>query len=172
MLVFEEKQMIPKNVRNAQTTISSKFNICALYVPTYNSNTSWTHFRSQTWTRPCAGLTWYPMQPTKFVEKDIHITHTKANKKGFMVALACHGKGGKLPALIIFKETSGQLGPWIKKNLVIPANIHVQASTNGWMTTQLYLWWLKNICGPAEAEPTATTTIVGSWSLISHDGWQ
>ena len=83
-------------------------------------------------------------------ESQIRITHAKANKKGFTVALACHGNRGKLSALIIFKEATGQLGPRVKKNLVIPANIQVQASMNDWMTTQLYLWWLKNIYGPDE----------------------
>ena len=43
--------------------------------------------------------------------RTVRIIHTRANKKGFTVALAAKGNGEKLPALVIFKEGNGELGP-------------------------------------------------------------
>ena len=69
----------------------------------------------------------------------IRIVSTKA-KKGFTIALAAKDNGDKLPALVIFKERGGKLGPRVRQSLAIPDNVHVTASTNGWMTAQLYNW--------------------------------
>ena len=94
----------------------------------------------------------FDMVPTRTNDftgtKSIRITSTKAKKKGFTVALAPKGNGDKLPALVIFKERRGELGPRVKKALNIPRNICVKASTNGWMTTSLYYWWLQNVYKP------------------------
>ena len=79
----------------------------------------------------------------------VRIASTKAAKKGYTVALAAKGNGEKLPALIIFKERGGQLGPRVQQSLVIPSNVQVTASTNGWMTASLYHWWLRHIYQPA-----------------------
>ena len=46
--------------------------------------------------------------------------------------------GEKLPAVIIFKERGGVLGVRVKKNLRVPENVRVRASTNGWMTAPEY----------------------------------
>ena len=51
--------------------------------------------------------------------KTVRIGTTKASKKGFTVALAANGAGEKLPALIIFKEKGGKLGPRFSKLLTI-----------------------------------------------------
>ena len=77
--------------------------------------------------------------------KTVRITSTKATKKGFTVALCANGAGDKLAALIIFKEKGGKLGPRVSKDLTFPPNVKVTASTNGWMTSSLYHWWLENI---------------------------
>eukprot|EP00731_Ephydatia_muelleri_P018609 Em0011g649a len=77
--------------------------------------------------------------------RSIRIANTKAAKKGFTVALAAYGCGVKLPALIIFKEKGGKLGPRVSKSLTIPSNVRVMASANGWMTSSLYHWWLRHI---------------------------
>ena len=66
-------------------------------------------FQVTNMTRPCAGLTWWPMQPTTFVEKDSSILHMPKQQERVTVALACHGNGGKLPALLISKE---QVDSW------------------------------------------------------------
>ena len=63
-----------------------------------------------------------------------HSVSTKAKKKGFTVALAAKGNGDKVPALVIFKERDG---PRVRQSLVIPDNVQVTASTNGWMAAQL-----------------------------------
>ena len=77
--------------------------------------------------------------------KFLRVTSTKATKKGFTVALCANGAGEKLAALIIFKEKGGKLGPRVSKDLTFPPNVQVTASTNGWMTSTLYHWWLENI---------------------------
>ena len=78
----------------------------------------------------------------------VRITHTRANKKGFTVALAAKGNGDKLPVLIIFKEKNGQLGPRVQAQLRVPTNVRVKASPNGWMATALYHWWLRCLYRP------------------------
>ena len=69
-------------------------------------------------------------------EKTIRIKTTRAEKKGFTVALAATASGTKLPAVIIFKEQGGSLGVRIQRNLHIPSNVRVRATANGWMTVE------------------------------------
>ena len=47
-------------------------------------------------------------------QKDIRIKTTKAEKKGFTVALATTAAGEKLPAVIFFKEKGGVLGSRVR----------------------------------------------------------
>ena len=63
---------------------------------------------------------------------------TKAEKKGFTVALAAIASGEKFLAVIIFKEHNAILEERIKKGLSIPSNGRIQSSTNGWMTATEY----------------------------------
>ncbi len=58
------------------------------------------------------------------------------------MALASTAAGEKLPAVIIFKERKGVLGERIRKKLSIPS---VEASANGWMTTEEYHRWLVQV---------------------------
>ena len=74
--------------------------------------------------------------------KTVRIKTTRAEKKGFTVALAATADGRKLPAVLIFKERGGALGVRVLK---IPANVRVRASTNGWMTAPEYHHWLTSV---------------------------
>ena len=78
-------------------------------------------------------------------KKDIRIKTTKAEKKGFTVALAATATGEKLPAVIFFKERGGSLGVRVWRALDIPDNVRVRATTNGWQTAVEYQWWLRSI---------------------------
>ena len=70
--------------------------------------------------------------PPNRTNNNIGVT-TKAAKRGFRVA--ANGAGEKLPALLIFKERGGQLGPRVSKSLTAPENVRVVATNNGWMGT-------------------------------------
>ena len=61
------------------------------------------------------------------------------------VALCASESGEKLPAYIIFKERGGQLGPCVKAALVVPNNVHVSASLNGWMTCEELHHWIRGV---------------------------
>ena len=75
--------------------------------------------------------------------KTVRIKTTKAEKKGFTVALAASASGEKLPAVVIFKERGGVLGARVQRQLHVPNNVRVFASANGWMTRELYERWLR-----------------------------
>ena len=80
-------------------------------------------------------------------ERTIRIKTTRAEKKGFTVALAAAADGTKLPATIIFKERGGVLGERVRRSLLIPSNVRVRSSTNGWMTATEYQHWLLHLYG-------------------------
>ena len=61
----------------------------------------------------------------------VRIATSRAQKKGFTVALCASAAGEKLPAYIIFKGRGGKLGPCVKAALTFPDNVKVSASTNG-----------------------------------------
>ena len=67
-------------------------------------------------------------------EKDVRIATGGGAKKGFTVALCARASGDKLPAYLVFKEKGGKIPPKVMANLVIPRNIKVTATKNGWMT--------------------------------------
>ena len=56
----------------------------------------------------------------------------------------------KLPALIIFKERSGKLGDRVRSAIKCPDNVKGTAATNGWMTTEKLLWWIRGMWKEAE----------------------
>ena len=80
----------------------------------------------------------------------ICIATTVGQKRGFTVALCACADGIKLPALIIFKERNGVLGPRVRASLQYPDNNRVTASTNGWMTKEKLLHWIQDIWSVAE----------------------
>ena len=71
-------------------------------------------------------------------ERTIRIKTTRAEKKGFTVALAATASEKKLLAMIVFKERGGSLGVRVRRSLHIPPNVRVRGTTNGWMTAQEY----------------------------------
>ena len=82
--------------------------------------------------------------------KTVRIKTTKAEKKGFTVALAASASGEKLPAVVIFKERGGVLGARAQRQLHVPNNVRVFASANEWMTRELYERWLRGTFGPGD----------------------
>ena len=60
----------------------------------------------------------------------------------FTVALCAMANGMKKQALIVFKESNGNVPPRVLQQLNIPPNVRVKASANGWMTRDLMLWWM------------------------------
>ena len=75
----------------------------------------------------------------------VRIKTTRAEKKGFTVALAASADGTKLPAVIVFKERGGVLGQRVMRSLTIPSNVVVRATRNGWMTSLEYSVWLLQV---------------------------
>ena len=75
--------------------------------------------------------------------RTVRIKTTRAEKKGFTVALAATASGVKLPAFIILKERNGVLGSRVAINLSVPRNVTLHASLNGWMNADLLKVWLR-----------------------------
>ena len=82
--------------------------------------------------------------------KQVCIKTTKAEKRGFTVALCAAADGSKLPAFLIFKERTGEIPRRVRQHLQIPANVHVTATRNGWMTRDQVLSWTQRVLGPSE----------------------
>jgi hypothetical protein len=80
-------------------------------------------------------------------EKTIRIRGTGYQKKGCTVALTVTASGHKLPALIIFKEKTGQIGPRVRRHLNVPANVLLTASKSGWMTREAMGFWMRRVWG-------------------------
>ena len=59
--------------------------------------------------------------------KTIRIKTTRAEKKGFTIALAATAAGEKLPAVVIFKERGGVLGDRVRRGLRVPSNVQVKS---------------------------------------------
>ena len=83
-------------------------------------------------------------------EKTIRIASSGAKKKGCTVALCVCANGRKLPAYVVFKETNGQLGPRVLRQLNIPDNVKVSATRNGWMTKEEIFRWFPRVWGNPE----------------------
>ena len=82
--------------------------------------------------------------------KRVGIKTTKAEKRGFTVALCAAADGSKLPAFLIFKERTGEIPRRVRQHLQIPANVRVTATRNGWMTRDQVLSWTQCGLGPSE----------------------
>lgn len=85
--------------------------------------------------------------PTRYTQETkgknfVRIKTTGTTKKGFTVALCCNAEGYKLPATVIFKERKGILTDRIFSKIVVPENVSLFASSNGWMTEEIYHDWL------------------------------
>ena len=68
-------------------------------------------------------------------ERTVRIATSGGSKRGFTVALCAMANGQKLPAYIVFKEgVRARIPPRVFAALVIPRNIRITASKNGWMS--------------------------------------
>ena len=83
-------------------------------------------------------------------EKTIRVRVTVYQKKGCTVALTITASGHKLPALVIFKEPTGAIGPRVRRHLMIPANVLVTASKSVWMTRETMALWIRRVWGNPE----------------------
>ena len=79
-------------------------------------------------------------------ERTIRIKTTRAEKKGFTVALAATASGKKLPAVIVFEERGGSLGVHVRRSLRIPPNVQVRVSLNEWQDDGRQIPTLACIC--------------------------
>jgi hypothetical protein len=78
-------------------------------------------------------------------DSQIRIVTMGVRKKGFTVALCASASGEKMPAYIIFKESSGGVPLRALASLSIPPNVVVEASTNGWMTNVQLEKWINGV---------------------------
>ena len=75
---------------------------------------------------------------------------TKAEKRGFTVAICAIADGSKLPAFQIFKERTGEISRRVLQHLQVPANVCITATRNGWMTRDQVWSWTERALGPSE----------------------
>ena len=68
-----------------------------------------------------------------------------------------------MPAMMIFKEKNGVLGPRVKANLRIPTNVVAAASPNGWMTRSVLHSWFHRVWG---------NSLYGSRRLLVLDSYR
>ena len=66
--------------------------------------------------------------------RQVRTKTTRAEKRGFTVALFVAADGTNFPAMIVFKERNGQTPPRVYQQLQVPDNVRVHATRNGWMT--------------------------------------
>ena len=75
----------------------------------------------------------------------IRISSSGGSKRGFTVALAALANGQKLPAYVVFREPTGRIPPRVFGELLIPANIRLTCTTNGWMTGDKMKDWTERV---------------------------
>lgn len=109
-------------------------------------------------------MVWFDM-PARYSNdvrgsRQVRVKTSGCTKRGFTVALCCSSAGMKMPALVIFKEPRGVLGPRVQAQIHPPPNVRVTATTNGWMTQQALLFWLKEVFGQDERGENPTRLLV------------
>ena len=82
--------------------------------------------------------------------RQVRTKTTRAEKRGFTVALFVAADGTKFPAMIVFKERNGQIPPRVYQQLQVPDNNRVHATRNGWMTREALMVWIRRILGRAD----------------------
>ncbi|KAG0411429.1 hypothetical protein HPB47_011444 [Ixodes persulcatus] len=83
-------------------------------------------------------------------ESNIRIVNTGCARRGLTVALCATAADIKLPALVVLKELTGQIPPRALFALQIPGvpeNVRATCSGNGWMTTPVFLEWVRRVWG-------------------------
>ena len=83
-------------------------------------------------------------------ESSVRITNTKCTKRGFTVALCARASGHKMPAFCILKEQSGRIPQKVMAKLIVPKNVRLTATTNGWMSRKTLEEWMLKIWGRNE----------------------
>lgn len=78
-------------------------------------------------------------------ESSIRIANTSCTKRGFTVALCARASGHKMPAFCVLKEPSGKIPGCAFKKLIVPANVRVTATKNGWMSAKTLEEWMNKI---------------------------
>lgn len=71
---------------------------------------------------------------------------------------------GKLlsPLFLVLKETTGEFGPRVLKNLFQPSNVYLEASKSGKLTKELFQTWLTNVFLPHAGN--SPVLLLDSWS--------
>ena len=67
------------------------------------------------------------------------------DKRGFRVALCAFADEMTLPVLIIFKERGGKFLDRVRAAIKCPEMLKVTATTNGWMTMEKLLLWIRGM---------------------------
>ena len=80
--------------------------------------------------------------------RDIRIATSGGAKRGFTVALAARASGHKLPAYIVLKEPTGRIPQRVAQALIIPNNVRITCTQNGWMTAIKMRDWQERCWGP------------------------
>ncbi|KAL8566227.1 hypothetical protein ACOMHN_063117 [Nucella lapillus] len=82
--------------------------------------------------------------------KQVRIKSTKAEKRGFTVALTAAADGTKLPAFVILRERNGNIPPRVFLQLRVTDNVCVCATANGWMTRDTVNAWIQRVLWPSD----------------------
>ena len=101
-------------------------------------------------------MCWFDM-PQRYTNdicgvRQVRLKTTGSTKRGFTVAFCCNAVGDKLPAMLIFKERNGVLGPLVVAQLELPPNVILAASISGCMTQHLFIQWLTTVYGVDEQQ--------------------
>lgn len=83
-------------------------------------------------------------------ESSVRITNMSCTKRGFSVALSARASGNKMPAFCVLKESSGKIPLNVLTKLVVPENVRVTATTNGWMSRKTLEEWLCKVWKESE----------------------
>ena len=79
--------------------------------------------------------------------KEVTIRVTAKYKVRATLVLCCLADGTRLPPMLIFKESSGNL-PQKLQDAYDPTRIVIRANKKGWMTQELMLDWVKEVWVP------------------------
>ncbi|KAK7097631.1 hypothetical protein V1264_004579 [Littorina saxatilis] len=82
--------------------------------------------------------------------KIVRTKTTRAEKRGFTVALLVAADGTKFPAFIIFRERNGNIPQRVLLHMQVPDNVRVSATRNGWMTRESLFVWIERVLGHSD----------------------
>ncbi|KAL8593325.1 hypothetical protein ACOMHN_009978 [Nucella lapillus] len=82
--------------------------------------------------------------------KIVRTKTTRAEKRGFTVALLVAADGTTFPAFIIFRERNGHISQRVLLQMQVPDNVRVSATRNGWMTRESLFVWIERVLGHSD----------------------